>query len=98
LQALASPCIGYEPKARVMTKMATSNLHSMNILVFTYLMLQMFMTTYAQREARKAMMALALNMALKKVYGANLPQGLQHEFAQVREDKFPMEEDEIILD
>ncbi len=45
----------------------------MNIFVFTYLMSQMFMTTNAQREARKAMMALAPNMASKKIYGANLP-------------------------
>ncbi len=32
-------------------------------------MTQMFMTTDARREARKAMMALAP----KKIYGANLP-------------------------
>ncbi len=44
------------------------------------------------------MMALALDVASKKVYGVNLPQGLQHESAQVGEDKFPMEKDETILD
>jgi hypothetical protein len=34
------------------------------------------MTTNARREVRKAMMALAPNVASKKIYGANLPQGL----------------------
>jgi hypothetical protein len=63
--------------------MATSNFHSMDILVFTYFMSQLFMTTNVQREARKAMMALALDVASNKVYGVNLPQGLQHEFTQV---------------
>jgi hypothetical protein len=33
-----------------------------------------------------------------KVYGVDLPQGLQHESVQVGEDKFSMEKDEIILD
>jgi hypothetical protein len=33
----------------------------------------MFMTIDAQREARKAMMALAPNMGSKKIYGVNLP-------------------------
>jgi hypothetical protein len=56
------------------------------------------MTIDARRELRKAMMAFAPNVASKKVYGVDLPQGLQHEFAQVDEDKFPMEEDEITLD
>ncbi len=41
---------------------------------------------------------MALDVALNKVYGANLPQGLQHESAQVGKDKFPMEKDETILD
>ncbi len=77
--------------------MATSNSHSMNILFFTYLMLQMFMTIDVQKEVRKAMMALALDVASKKVYGVNLPQGLQHEFAQVDEDKFLRKEDETTL-
>ncbi len=77
--------------------MATSNSHSMNILVFTYLMLQMFMIIDAQKEVRKAMMALALDVASKKVYGVNLPQGLQHESAQVGEDKFLRKEDETTL-
>jgi hypothetical protein len=44
------------------------------------------------------MMTLALDVASKKVYGANLPQGFQHESAQVGEDKFPLEENETILD
>jgi hypothetical protein len=70
----------------------------MNILAFAYLMSQLFMTTEARRDAKKAMMALALDVASKKVYGADLSQGLQHEFAQVGENKFPMEEDETILD
>lgn len=56
------------------------------------------MITYAQREARRAMMALALYVGSKKVYGVDLPQGLQHESTQVGEDKFPMEEDEVALD
>jgi hypothetical protein len=43
------------------------------------------------------MMALSLDVASKRVYGVNLPQGLQHESARVSEDKFPMEEDEITL-
>jgi hypothetical protein len=33
----------------------------------------MFMTINAQREARKAMMAFAPDMASKKIYGADLP-------------------------
>jgi hypothetical protein len=37
-------------------------------------------------------------VASKKVYGVNLPQGLQPEPAQVSEDKFLMEEDETTLD
>ncbi len=45
----------------------------MNILVFTYLMSQLFMTINSQREARKAMMALAPNMVSKKIYGGDLP-------------------------
>jgi hypothetical protein len=61
--------------------MATSNFHSMNILVLTYFMSRLFMTINVQREARKAMMAL--HVASNKVYGVKLPQGLQHEFAQV---------------
>jgi len=77
--------------------MATNNLHSMNTLVFAYLMSQLFMTTNAQRDVKKEMMALALDVASKKVYGVDLSQGLQHEFAQVNEDKFPMEEDEATL-
>jgi hypothetical protein len=56
--------------------MAVNNLHSTNILVFTYLTSQLFMTTYAWKEVRKAMMALALDVASKKDYGVNLPQGL----------------------
>jgi hypothetical protein len=44
----------------------------MNILVVTYWMSQLLMTTEAQREVRKAMMALALDVASNKVYGANL--------------------------
>ncbi len=78
--------------------MATSNLHSMKILVCTYLMLQTFMTIDAQREVKKAMMALGLDVTLKKVYGVNLPQGLQHELVQVSRGNFPREEDESILD
>ncbi len=78
--------------------MATSNLHSMDILVFTYLMSQLFMIIDVWKEAKKAMMALAPNVALNKVYGANPPQGLQHESAQVCEDMFLMEEDEVALD
>jgi hypothetical protein len=31
------------------------------------------------------MMALALDLASNKFYGANLPQGLQHEFSKVNE-------------
>jgi hypothetical protein len=50
-----------------------------------------------QRDVEKAMMALALDVASKKVYGADLPQGLQHESAQVNEDKFPMEKYEATL-
>jgi hypothetical protein len=50
------------------------------------------MTIDARREARKALMALAPNVASKTVYGANLPQGLQHESTQVDGDKFPMED------
>jgi len=34
------------------------------------------MTIDVQKEVRKAMMALALHVASKKVYGVNLPQGL----------------------
>ncbi len=68
--------------------MVTSNFHSMNIFVFTYVMSQLFMTIDARKEARKAMMALTLDVASKKVYGANLHQGLQHEPTQVHEDKF----------
>jgi hypothetical protein len=78
--------------------MATSNLHSMNILVFTYLMSQLFMTTNARRQARKAMMALAPNVASKKVYVVDLRQGLQHESTKVSEDKFSMEKNETTLD
>jgi hypothetical protein len=55
------------------------------------------MTIDVQKEVRKAMMALALDVASKKVYGVNLPQGLQHEFAQVDEDKFLRKEDETTL-
>ncbi len=40
------------------------------------------------------MMALAPDVASKKVYGANLP----HESAQVGEDKFHMEKDDFFLD
>jgi hypothetical protein len=69
----------------------------MNTLVFAYLISQLFMTTDVRRDAKKEMMALALYVASKKVYGADLSQGLQHEFAQVSEDKFPMEEDEATL-
>jgi hypothetical protein len=36
-------------------------------------------------------------VASKKVYGVNLPQGLQPELAQVDEDKFLMEENETTL-
>ncbi len=53
----------------------------MNIIVYTYLMSQMFMTVDVQRKARKALMALAPNVDSKMVYGVDLPQGLQHEFA-----------------
>jgi G patch domain-containing protein 1 len=56
------------------------------------------MTTDARREARKAMMALAPDVASKKVYGADLPQGFQHESAQTSEENFPMEEDEAEID
>jgi hypothetical protein len=61
-------------------------------------MSRFFMTTDAQREARKAMMALAPDVASKKVYGADLPQGFQHESAQTSEENFPMEEDEAEID
>ncbi len=44
----------------------------MNNLIFIYLMLQMFMITNVQKEACKAVMALALDMVLKKVCGANM--------------------------
>jgi hypothetical protein len=44
------------------------------------------------------MMALALDVASKKVCGVNLPQGLQHESVQVIEDKFLKNEDEATLD
>jgi hypothetical protein len=44
------------------------------------------------------MMALTLDVASNKVYGANLAQGLQNEFVKVSEDKFPMEKDEVISD
>jgi hypothetical protein len=43
-------------------------------------------------------MALAPNVALKMIYGADLPQALQHESTLVDEDKFPTEEDEAVLD
>jgi hypothetical protein len=56
------------------------------------------MTIDAQREVKKAMMALGLDVTLKKVYGVNLPQGLQHELVQVSRGNFPREEDESILD
>jgi hypothetical protein len=56
------------------------------------------MTTDARREARKAMMALAPDVASKKVYGADLPQGFQHESAQTSEENFPMEEYEAEID
>ncbi|CAK9869086.1 unnamed protein product, partial [Sphagnum jensenii] len=52
----------------------------------------------ARREARKAMMALAPDVASKKVYGADLLQGFQHESAQTSEENFPMEEDEAEID
>jgi hypothetical protein len=45
----------------------------MNILVFTYLLLQLFMITNAWREMRKAMMAHEIDVASKKVYGVDLP-------------------------
>ncbi len=61
-------------------------------------MSQLLMTIDVRREARKAMMVLALDVVSNKVYGVNVPQGLQHEFAKVGEDKFPMEEDEVALD
>jgi hypothetical protein len=44
------------------------------------------------------MMTLALDVASNKVHGVNLPQGLQHEFAKVGEDKFPMEENKATSD
>lgn len=44
------------------------------------------------------MMALAADVASKKVYGADLPQGFQHESAQTSEENFPMEEDEAEID
>ncbi len=69
----------------------------MTILVFTYLMSQLFMNIDVQREVRKTMMALAPNVASTKVYVAYLPQGLQCESAHVGEDKFPMEENEAVL-
>ncbi len=77
--------------------MAISNLHSMNILVFTYSISQLFMTTDARSEVKNKMIALALDVASTKFYGADLPQGLQHELAQIGEEKIPMEEDEITL-
>jgi hypothetical protein len=55
------------------------------------------MTIDAQREAIKAMMALASNVASKKINCVNLPQGLQHESTQVGEDKLLVEENEIWL-
>jgi hypothetical protein len=48
----------------------------MNMFVFTYLMSKLFMNINAQREVRKATMALAPNVASKKVYCTDLPQGL----------------------
>jgi hypothetical protein len=77
--------------------MATSNLHSMNIIVYTYLMSQMFMTVDVRRKVTKALMPLTPDVASKMVYGVDLPQGLQHESTQVDEDEFPMEEDEVAL-
>jgi hypothetical protein len=44
------------------------------------------------------MMALAPYVASNKVYGVDLPQGLQHESTEVSENKFPMEEHEATLD
>lgn len=44
------------------------------------------------------MMALALDVASNKVYGADIAQGLQNEFVKVGEDKFAMEKDEVALD
>ncbi len=78
--------------------MATNNIQSMNILVFTYLISQLFMTTDVWRETRKTMMTFTLDVVSNQVYGVDLPQGLQHESAQVSEDKFPMKKDEVTLD
>jgi hypothetical protein len=55
------------------------------------------MTTDARSEVKNKMIALALDVASTKFYGADLPQGLQHELAQIGEEKIPMEEDEITL-
>ncbi len=56
------------------------------------------MTIDAWREATKAIMSLALDVVSNKVYGVNLAQGLQNEFVEIGEDKFPMEKDEVTLD
>jgi hypothetical protein len=44
------------------------------------------------------MMTFTLDVVSNQVYGVDLPQGLQHESAQVSEDKFPMKKDEVTLD
>jgi hypothetical protein len=53
--------------------MATNNLNSMNSFVFAYLMSQLIMTIDVQKDVEKAIMALALDVASRKFYGANLP-------------------------